>query len=185
MRRGTLAVVAFTLCLYAPLSAQSVELGLNGGVGKYTGDDFEGGEVGFGLGGHLLFGEEDARFGAGVDYASYGTEDSEEKIGGLDLFGLFRYMLPGESARFFVGGKAGFSRWSADVGNISLSANGFGVGPLVGVHIPLESVAVQISGDVQYVSYGDVEASDETIPDSDSSGFEVGARVGIALPIGG
>ena len=185
MRRSMLAALAFAFFLAAPLSAQSVELGLNGGFGKYLGDDFEDSEVGFGVGGHLLFGEGDARFGAGVDYASYGEEGLEEKMGALDLFGLFRYMLPGESARFFVGGKAGFSRLSADVMDISISAKGFGVGPVAGVQIPLEALAVEISGDVQYVSYGDVEGEGETIEGSDSSGFEAGVRVGIAVPLGG
>lgn len=185
MLRSMLAALAFALFLAAPLSGQSVELGLNGGSGKYMGDDFEGAEVGFGAGGHLLFGEGDARFGAGVDYARYGEEDIDEKTTALDLFGLFRYMLPGESARFFVGGKAGFSRLSAEVLDISISANGFGVGPVAGVQIPLEAFSVEISGDVQYVSYGDVEGEGETIEGSDSTGFEAGVRVGIAVPLGG
>ena len=178
-----LAVAAF-LMWATPASAQ-VELGLNGGLGQYTGDDFEGAEVGFGAGAHLLFGEDDVRFGFGGAYGQYGFEDTEEKTTAIDVFGLFRYMFPGESARFFLGGQAGFHRLSADIFDVSISSNGFAAGPVAGVHIPLSSLSIELSGDLRYVKLGDISGEGETIEDSDSSGMIWGVKVGIAVPIGG
>jgi len=114
---------------------------LNGGVGQYTGDDFNVFEMGFGAGAHLLFGANDLRFG--------------------------------------------FSRIGFEFLDTDISAKGFGVGPVVGVLIPLSSLSLEISTDLRYVQYGDWEADGETLGGSDSSGMAWGIKVGVAIPVGG
>jgi hypothetical protein len=44
---------------------------------------------------------------------------------------------------------------------------------------------VEIIGEALYISFGDVEAEGQTVPDTDAAGFHLSARVGVSVPIGG
>ena len=184
MKRSLVVAIMGILALATPAASQ-VHLGFNAGLSQYTGNDFEDAEMGVGFGTHLLFGKGDTRFGFGGNYARHGEEGFDEKTTTMDLFGILRYMFPGESARFFIGGQGGFTRVSAEILSISLSANGFTGGPVLGVQIPLSTLFLELAGDLRYVKLGDVESEGETFQDSDSSGMIWGFKLGISIPVGG
>ena len=170
---------------YAPALSQSVELGLHTGVGKWTGEGSEGREVGFPIGGHLLYCEGKARVGIGIDHARYGEEGFEEKTKALGVLVMFRYVFPGETAQFFVGAKVGYERLTTKDDWLGYDfVSGTGAGPAIGVQIPLSSLALEITGEVLYVSFEGFGATGEPIPASDFSALQWAGRLGIAVPIG-
>jgi hypothetical protein len=176
-----LALLATPLCLQG-----QIRLGISGGAGNFTGDDFEGSQTGWTVGGELVYPlASGLEIGGLFDYSSYGVDDVDTVDANvMDIYGVARYPFPGERARFFVGAKGGYSRLSADSEGQSLSASGFAVGPTVGVRIPLSRISIDIAGDGMYTSYGDAEFEGTTIEDSSSSGFRWIARAGISIPLG-
>lgn len=178
------AAAAVLLVIVAvPLQAQS--LGISAGYGSLSGDDFDGIESGFTIGGELLFEvSQDVLLGGAFDYSSYGIEDTEEDLSQYDLQGVLRYLFPGDETRFFVGGRLGYTRQSIEILTESAAANGFSIGPSVGVTIPTGGVNVDVSVDGLYETLGDFSSDGDSIDGSDSSGFRFLGRAGISIPLG-
>jgi hypothetical protein len=180
------ASVAF-LAGSTPVSAQ-LELAASGGIGNFSGDDFEGSEVGPTFGGELRFSVGPlAQLGLGFDYSSYGIEDTDENVDEIDVFLIARRYTDAPAMRFFYGGKAGYSRQSADSEFVTgtVSANGFAIGPTVGVQAPLGAIAFEAGVDVLYQSYGDFSVEGTEVEGSSASGFRWVTRLGLAVPLGG
>jgi hypothetical protein len=189
LRGGTMKkVLGFVLIamIAIPMGAQAqVRLGLSGGVSGYTGDDFDGVETGFTFGGELVFPlASGLEVGGAFDYSSYGLEDVDEDLSQIDIFGVVRYPVVGESVHFLVGAKGGFSRQKATIIE-DITANGWGFGPTAGIRIPLTSLSIDIVADGIYQSFGDFSVDGESVEDSSSSGFRWTVRGGISIPLGG
>ena len=181
-----LVLSIIVMLLPAQALAQTARLGFSAGFGTFTGDDFEDAESGPTFGAEALFRVgPDLFLGGAFDYSSYGIEDIEENVSQIDIDALIRYYFPGEAARFFLGGVLGFSRESIDVLDVSLSTNGFAIGPTVGGSFPAGQVAIDLSFTGYYHSYGDWSADGETLSGTDSSGFRFVFRVGLGIPLGG
>ena len=195
--KGTVAAVLLVIALFPGRGVcQSARLGIGAGFGTLTGDDFENSEAGFTVGGNLLFLRPNGiQLGLAFDYSQYGVgdvdlngivlESGEEPVTQLDILGVLRYVFPDEAAQFFLGGKAGFSRRSAEVSIIESSSSGLAVGPMAGVQVPVGNLALEIGLDAMFVSYGDVEIDGTKITGTDATGFRILGRVGLSIPLGG
>lgn len=184
IRRITI-VAAFLLLLSPAAAAGQAQLGLGLGYGSYSGDDFEGQEAGLTFWGNVLFGVSDRfQLGGEFDYSSYGIEGFEESVGQIDIAALARYTFPGEAARFYTGGRVSFSRQSVDVLDVSGSSNGFGIGPTLGVLIPVGTLSIDLGGDLLFQSFGDADVDGITVDGTDQSGFRFIVRGGLAIPLG-
>lgn len=181
-------VLVGLLALPFAVDAQ-VRLGISAGVAGYTGGEtdlvLEVLETGFTIGGELVVPlASGLEVGALVDYSSFGVEDVDESLGQIDVFGVVRYPVVGESVHFLVGGKLGYSRQSITIIE-DITRNGFGVGPTAGIRIPLTSLSIDIVADGIWQNFGDLSAGGETGEDTSESGFRWGVRGGISIPLGG
>jgi hypothetical protein len=162
-----------------------VLVSVEAGYGSYFGDDFSGQEPGFTGGGSLLLpAGQKVRVGVGLDYSTYGTGILDEGRTQVDINAIGRYALT-EAGRFFVGGKLGFSHQSASILDVPSSSSGIGVGPVLGVNLPLASVHWTVSAEAIWQRFGDAKLSGETVPETGQDGLRWILRVGLGVPFGG
>lgn len=181
----SLAVAALFVTLPAGLQGQTI-LQAGAGGGSLTGDDFEGIDAGYSIGGGLLFGAtENVQVGGEFFVHSFGVEDTDENLDQFDVLAKARYLIPGETARVFVGAKAGYARQSFDVAGVDFDSDGFTAGPTLGVAIPLSNLHLELSGDLMYVTQGEPD-TDLVDPDTDFDdvgGVRWSLNAGLAIPL--
>jgi len=198
--RRTLAGILGVIALFPSGGAcQLARLGLGGGFGTVWGDDFDIAEAGPTVGGSLLFlGLGGVEVGLAFDYSQFRLGDPEEldlpeefdfEVGDehfaqLDILGVVRHVFPAERAQCFIGGKAGFSRRTAEHAIYETSRSGLAIGPMVGVLLPIGDLQLELGLDAMLVSYGDVKVLDLELPHSGASGLRGIGRVGLSIPLG-
>jgi hypothetical protein len=186
-RALTSVTAALLIALPASLHGQATLQSAVGG-GAFSGDDYENVEAGFSIGGGLLFdATENVQVGGEFYVHSMGVENTDENLDQFDVLAKARYLLPGESTRFFVGAKAGYARQSFESLGVDLNSDGFTAGPVLGVQIPVSSLMVELKGDVMYVAQ---ELSEDELidPDADmddTGGVRYSIQAGLAIPLGG
>ncbi len=124
------------------------------------------------------------QLGLAAELSDYGIEGSGADVSEFDLMAVVRFLNPGQGARFFLGGKAGYSTQSLENQPFETSGRGFTIGATIGVLIPMGSVDLEIAGDALRLSCDDVEFLGEELPRSESRGFRMIGRVGFSIPIG-
>lgn len=188
-RVAAVAAASFIVLVSAIPAQAQLELAAGGGIGNFSGDDFQGSKVGPTFGGELRFSLGPlAHIGLGVDYSIYGIQDFPEDLKQIDVFASVRRYTDAPAMRFYFGGKAGYVRQSSDASELmtgSSVANGFAIGPIVGVRVPLGDVALEGGVDVLYHAHGSFSAGGTEIEGSSASGFRWITRVGLAIPLGG
>ncbi|NJD18683.1 MAG: hypothetical protein FIA95_05290 [Gemmatimonadetes bacterium] len=198
--KGTLAGVLCVLALFPNGgSCQLARLGLGGGFGTGWGEDFDIAEAGPTVGGSVVFlGLSGVEVGLAFDYSHFGIGDPEDfdvpeeidlEIGDeyfaqLDILAVVRHVFPAETARFFIGGKAGFTRRTAKHAIMETWRSGLAIGPTIGVLLPIGDLHLEVGLDAMLVSYGDVKVLDLELPDSGASGLRGIGRVGLSIPLG-
>lgn len=200
------AVVSGTLAVAPPAAAQAgsadrgSEYSVSAGVsyGTLEGDDFERSREGLGgtlevrrsLGGAL-------RLGIGGHYRS---QDFELLDSRLDLLGVYltpRLLLPVDGLPFtpFVGGRAGFARWSleaeVDRRSATFSASGFEAGATAGARVPVRGpLSLVVRGVASTLEFGnltadpgrsDVRFEEGELPFSRSSGALFAAEAALEV----
>ena len=198
--KGTLVGVLCVSALFpSEGSGQLARLGLGGGFGTVWGDEFDFAKAGPTVGGSLLFlGLGGVEVGLAFDYSQFGLGDPEEldlpdefdfEVGDehfaqLEILGVVRHVFPAERAQFFIGGKAGFTRRTAEHAIYETSRSGLAIGPTVGVLLPIADFHLELGLDAMLVSYGNVKVLDLQLSDSGASGLRGIGRVGLSIPLG-
>lgn len=183
MRARVMGLVLLSAFLLAPASVSAqFQVGVTGGFYTLSGDDFEDTEAGAGfdvVG--RFFTSDNTAIGIGGQFNTHGVENSDIDIDVLNIFGELRHNFDtGGTALPFLSGRAGWVRASADEGGFDLEQNGFGIGAVGGLVFDLaESIGLEASALVEFVSLGDLEADGQTLADSDASGWVLGLRVGL------
>ncbi|MEJ2502610.1 MAG: hypothetical protein P8177_04705 [Gemmatimonadota bacterium] len=191
MTRTLPAVFALLFVIPVSLAAQGVQtrgLEVWGGYGFWGGGDFE--DVDGGIrGGVVGMLDVNPRVGFGAELILGRAEErGEEAVVDISEFGLnavFRYAFgPRGGTHAFAQGRAGWSRLSLN----SFRLDGLAIGPEIGVEIPLGTrVRLVIAGGGTWNIYGDAQLDTGSsiggtgIPDTSASGFQYGARIGIAF----
>lgn len=180
----TLAATAVALLLAVPTGLHGqATLQSAVGFGGFAGDDYDGVEAGYSIGGGLLFdASENIQVGGEVFVHTFGLEGTAENLDHYDILAKARYLIPGDPARFFIGAKAGYARQSFGPSGAEVESDGFTVGPTVGVSIPVSSFMLELSGDALWVTQG--YADDVADPIDDASGVRYAISAGLAIPLG-
>lgn len=185
----TLLSATTALLLAAPGAVHGqATLQAGAGGGTITGDDFENVEAGYSVGGGLLFdATENIQVGGEVFVHSLGVEGTDENLDQYDVLAKARYVVPGETARLFIGAKAGYARQSFETVGVDQNSDGFTAGPTAGVQIPVSDLMIEISGDLMYVTqeFNDDELIDPDAGMDDPSGLRYSLEAGLAVPLGG
>ncbi len=182
--RPLLLLSLVAVLLVPATSSAQTQVGLGLGYSIVSGDNFENVDPGLTLGGHFAFGVfENAQIGVGFDFSPLSINGTDEKIRQIDVLAMARYLFQTEPSRFFLGAKGGYTRQSETT--LDLVITGFAIGPTVGFQIPMGSVVMEWALDGTFHFQGDVSVSGTTVPDTDTNGFRLVPRIGIAIPIGG
>ena len=195
------SVALFVTVLIVPAtSSAQTQIGVGLGYSIPSGLTYSDSEAGTTLGGHLAVGvSANIVIGIGLDLTFFSVEYTERREVQGDAIAMARYLFPSGAARFFLGGKLGYSVNPGTVcENLAESpctafipnqvSSGFLVGPTVGVQIPAlqiraGSIFIELTADGLFHSNGNVESEGRTIPDTSRSGLRVVPRVAIAIPI--
>lgn len=174
------------------------DLTLGATYGTVEGDDFERSREGVGgilavrrsLGGSLSV-------GVGGHYRSHDFEFLDSRLKLLGVYVSPRLDLPAGGLPFtpFVGGRAGFARWSLDATvdrrSASFSAAGFEAGATAGARVPVRGpIALELRGVASALEFGNLTAegdgsevrfSEGELPFSRSSGALFAAEAGVTV----
>lgn len=176
----------------APATAQlSPQFAAVSGAGLYAslgGNDFETTDDGIGAEGSLWFRMGDSwLLGGGVQYTSHHEDSFDTNIGVLGIFAepRYRFTTGGGKPTPFVAGRLAWLRQSGSVAGTGFNATGFLLGGGGGVAIGLGTrVDLEVEVLLGLVSFGDVTVGGSTMPDTDTNGTALAARLGIAFRLG-
>lgn len=185
-RSRLIAALALAAALALPCEGRGqFTVGVHTGVGVLAGDDFDGNEGGTTINLEAMVGATAGwQFGGGIQYTSLGLEERSESVGQLDVLGAARYMFQPDLAQLYIGARGGFSRQSTELDGVSITGQGFSIGPSIGVILPFPWFGFEIAMDARYLSYGDFERDGDTTPGSASTGVHLGGRVGLSFKLG-
>ena len=178
----------------SPLIGQAFRVGVGGGLSTLIGDDINGEEVGFTLGGEfMVLRSSQMEFGLGLDYSKYGVRDLPKDLTEVNLLGILRYSPWLESVRPAFGIKAGISRHKVPLVTDLLmlteaSTYGFTVGPTLSLLVPMGRFGVEIGLDAMYMVYDGLDPKEPSVglitPGSSYSGIRISGRAGLSMSLG-
>ena len=178
--------------LVTPAMAHSQGVSIAAGAGYYTlSGDFDA-DAGLGIDGVIRLAiKPNFQLGLAVQRNTHFLGLIEDDITVLGIMIEPRYVvaLKGSSLRPFVGGRVGWVRESASIGEpgdqVDASANGFTIGALGGLAFAVSpAMSLETSVVLQHVSMGEIKLEDEFLEDSGQSGMSLGLRVGVSIALG-
>jgi hypothetical protein len=164
---------------------QSVELSIAGGWLSPTGGDFADTHSGFGtdLAVRVPTGER-YTLGGGVHWSRHGVDFAEDSYDVLAVFAEPRVLLgSGEgSARPFVAGRIAWVREAITVGTQDRSANGLGLGLLVGAVVSVsDALDVEAGVGGYHLAFGDFRSGGSGLGIDGGSGRAIALRLALNL----
>ena len=161
--------------------AGQTEIALAGGWYVPSGEDYDDTDPGPGFEATLRFGLNPSfQLGVGGQFNTHGVNFTDDDYSVPSVFVEPRWTGSGSGrVHPFVSGRLAWVRQSIDANG---AANGFGYGGTAGISIDVgDSAALELGGAAYGLDFGDFTRDGQVRPDTDSSGWVWGLRIGFAF----